>query len=154
MNLWLSDSELKGVDLENLPYAKHFVAKLSDGRSYTLLSASEKADIDSSAFIPYALIDQGMDNAMVMVDGLGEVLIYQNEYIQCLDLLKAHNIPVEQLVEVERVLLTQEQLAGLIGEQPTTEKLVSSKNRFSPAATMAILAGVVGSAIFGMFLVI
>ena len=154
MNLWLSDGELKGIDLEKLPYAKHFVVKLSDGRSYTLLSALEKADIDNSAFIPYALIDQGMDNAMVMVDGVGEVLIYQNEYIQCLDLLKAHNIPVEELVTVERNLLTREQLVDLIGEQPTTEKLTSSKSRFSPVATMAILAGIVAPAIFGIFMVI
>lgn len=154
MNVWLSDSELKGIDLENQPYAKHFVVKLNDGRSYTLLSCGEKSAIDNNAFVPYALIDQGMDNSLVTVDGVGEMLIYQNEYIQCLDVLRAGNIPVEELVEVERVLLSEEELNELIGERPATDKLASIKSRFSPAVTMAVLAGVIGPAIFGMFVVI
>lgn len=154
MNIWLGDGDLKRLELDNLPYTKHFVIKLADGRSYTLLSAGEKEDVDSSAFIPYALIDQGMDNSLAMVDGLGEVLIYQNEYIQCLDILQAQNIPIEELVEVDRVMLTKEQLTELIGEQLTADELIRSKSRFSPAVTMAILAGLAGPVILGMFMVI
>ena len=131
MDIWLSDRELKGLDFTGKPYSKSYAVKMTSGAQYTLISSRGNEDISQDAFIPYSLIDKKINNALVSVEGLGDVLIYQNEYIQCLDVLKANGISIDQLIEVERMVMTREQLATLTSGKTNVQKLMTSTKKSS-----------------------
>ena len=142
MDIWLSDAEIKGVDFADKPYKRLYSVKLRDGSGHTLVSTKGSNEINPDIFIPYSLIDKGIDNSLISADGISDILIYQNEYIQCLDTLKVHGIPIEALIEVERVALTREQLDVLAMEKVRTQKIRPSEEKGNQTLTAMLLGAV------------
>lgn len=142
MDIWLSDAEIKGIDFADKPYRRLYSVKLRDGSSHSLVSTKGNNEINPDIFIPYSLVDKGIDNSLISVDGISDILIYQNEYIQCLDTLKIHGIPIEELIEVERVVLSREQLDVLTSDKVRTQKIRPSEKQGNQILTVMLLGAV------------
>lgn len=142
MDIWLSDAEIKGIDFADKPYRRLYSVKLRDGSSHSLVSTKGNNEINPDIFIPYALVDKGIDNSLISVDGISDILIYQNEYIQCLDTLNIHGIPIEELIEVERVVLSREQLDVLTSDKVRTQKIRPSEKQGNQILTVMLLGAV------------
>ncbi len=142
MDIWLSDAEIKGIDFADKPYRRLYSVKLRDGSSHSLVSTKGNNEINPDIFIPYSLVDKGIDNSLISVDGISDILIYQNEYIQCLDTLKIHGIPIEELIEVERVVLSREQLDVLASDKVRTQKIRPSEKQGNQILTVMLLGAV------------
>lgn len=142
MDIWLSDAEIKGIDFADKPYKRLYSVKLRDGSGHSLVSTKGNNEINPDIFIPYSLVDKGISNSLISVDGISDILIYQNEYIQCLDTLKIHGIAIEELIEVERVVLTREQLDVLASDKVSTQKIRSSGEKGNHTLTVMLLGAV------------
>lgn len=142
MDIWLSEAEIKEIDFADKPYKRLYSVKLRDGSSHSLVSAKGSNEINPDIFIPYSLVDKGIDNSLISVDGISDILIYQSEYVQCLDTLKNHGIPVEELIEVERVALTREQLDVLTSDKVRTKKIRPSEKKGNHILTAMLLGAV------------
>ena len=152
VEVWLSDIELKGVQLDKELYNKSYQVKLTGGRNYTLVSSKEKENITEDVFVPYALMEEGINNSLVQIDGLDDILIYEGEHIQCLDVLTANGINVNQLVKAERVQLTREQLNILTGDKLQAKSLKPTDSSANPVKIIAVLGTII--AVIAAFFVV
>ena len=142
MDIWLSEAEIKEIDFADKPYKRLYSVKLRDGNSHSLVSAKGSNEINPDIFIPYSLVDKGIDNSLISVDGISDILIYQSEYVQCLDTLKNHGIPIDELIEVERVALTREQLDVLTSDKVRTKKIRPSEKKGNHILAATLLGAV------------
>ena len=72
MDIWLSEAEIKEIDFADKPYKRLYSVKLRDGNSHSLVSAKGSNEINPDIFIPYSLVDKGIDNSLISVDGISD----------------------------------------------------------------------------------
>lgn len=108
-SIWLHESDFRYVNLDVERYQKKYRLTLTNGNKYVFIK--DKEDIsDVNPFIPYILMEEGMNNVLVKSDDYKDILIYQGVNIQCLDFLNDNDISVEKLVDFETVELKADEL--------------------------------------------